>query len=87
MLGKPLLLSVAFLVAAATTANADLQYRPSIDPWLSAEPSSRMVPKGRAPHPASWYYDPYAGGAGPCPQTHRHGRPIKCKDLIPRSSW
>jgi len=77
---------VAFLLATAIVANAEPQYRPSMDPQLSAVPTPIMMPKGRAPHLPSCYFDPYAGGVSPCPQTHTHSGP-KCKYLIPRSSW
>ena len=86
MLEKPALLSVAFLLAAAIVANAEPQYRPSMDPQLSTAPTPMMMPEGRTPYPPSWYFDPYAGGESVCPQTHRHSA-AKCKDLIPLSSW
>jgi hypothetical protein len=86
MLEKPSLLGVAFLLATAIVANAEPQDRPSMDPQVSAVPTPMMMPEGRAPHPQSWYFDPYAGGLRMCAQTHRHSA-TKCKYLIPLSSW
>ena len=85
MLAKSAVLSLAFLMgAAAIAARADPQYRQPQDPQLSVLPPANAAPVGRAPHPASWYYDPYTNGSSPCPEG---GDPaeLKCRVLIPPS--
>ena len=81
MLGKSAVLSLAFLAGAAIAANADPQYRQPLDPQLPVPPPANAAPAGRAPHPASWYYDPYTNGSTPCPEGGDPAQ-LKCKALI-----
>jgi hypothetical protein len=71
------ILSMAFLVGAATTASSQLAAVPITSIAL---PDVTVV----AP-PSSWYYDPYADGATTCPSGTTPGGP-KCGVLIPLSN-
>jgi hypothetical protein len=83
--GKFAALSVAFLVAAASAANADPQYRAPADPQHSVLPPANAPPDSGAPAPAgSWYYDPYTHGSATCPEGGEDAEP-KCNILIPPS--
>jgi hypothetical protein len=70
-------LSVALLVGAAIAANAE-QYRP---PQLSILPPPAAALASRAPHPSSWYYDPYTSHSTVCPEGGTAGGDI-CTRLI-----
>ena len=73
-LGPIAVLSVVFLVGASLVACAP----------QSSTPPVNTAPVGIAPHPASWYYDPYTNGASVCPEGGDSTDP-KCHVLIPSS--
>ena len=63
MLGKSVVLSLAFPGGSSDRREWDPQYRQPLDPQLSVLPRANATPAGRPPHPASWYYDPYTARA------------------------
>jgi hypothetical protein len=69
-----IVLSVAFLIGVSLVACAP----------QSPTPPANTAPVSGAPHPASWYYDPYTNGASACPEGGPGGDP-KCHILIPSS--
>ena len=86
-LRKSAVISVVFLIGTAIAADAQ-QQSPASNPQLSVLPPPSTVPPStvppnRAQYPASWYYNPYTGGAATCPERGTGGP--KCGELIPGS--
>jgi hypothetical protein len=64
---KSLLVSAVFFAGGTFTAGAQPQYQAN---YYNQVPMQAPV----AP-PASWSYDPYTSGLGPCPLRSLHDRP------------
>ena len=72
---RAILLAGAMLVGAAAVAQAQVQYQYPPPP----PPAAHQVPPAAAP--ASWSYDPYTSGLGPCVQANWGNSP-PCKDFM-----
>jgi hypothetical protein len=67
---RTILLAAMWLVGTTIVANAQAQQRPGQPPIQLSAP------------PASWSYDPYTSGLGPCPQ-HAPTDLDSCREQMP----
>ena len=67
-------------VVVALTSGAQAQYQPS--PYQPPQYPYAQTPYQPPQHPASWSYDPYTSGLGPCPQKD-HRDLTSCSQIMP----